>query len=95
MMPKIVIEGIEIEDSTGNVFTDLDLPDADRLKIQSGLMIEIVRAMRRLGLTHAEASLRMGISQSMMSGMMRGDFTDLSESKLAECLKRLGYEARS
>ena len=29
---------------------------------------------------------------SKVSGMMRGDFTNLSERKLMECLNRLGYD---
>ena len=91
-MEKRMIEGIEIEISSGNVFTDLGLADAEKLKIKSGLVIEIVRAVRRLGLTQEEAGRRMGIAQPKVSGMMRGDFANLSERKLMECLNRLGYD---
>lgn len=35
-MAKRVIEGIEVETSTGNVFADLGLRDAEKLKIESG-----------------------------------------------------------
>jgi predicted XRE-type DNA-binding protein len=63
-----------------------------KLKIKSGLVIEIVRAVRRLGLTQEEAGRRMGIPQPKVSGMMRGNFTNLSERKLMECLNRLGYD---
>jgi transcriptional regulator, XRE family len=87
-----MIEGIEIETSSGNVFADLGLPDAEKLKIKSGLVIEITRAVRRLGLTQEEAGRRMGIPQPKVSGMMRGDFANLSERKLMECLNRLGYD---
>ena len=34
----------------------------------------------------------MGIAQPKVSGMMRGDFANLSERKLMECLNRLGYD---
>jgi len=91
-MAKRMIEGVEIEIGSGNVFADLDLPDAEKLKIKSGLVIEITRAVRRLGLTQEEAGRRMGIPQPKVSGMMRGDFTNLSERKLMECLNRLGYD---
>ena len=50
-MAKRVIEGIEVEASSGNVFADLDLPNAEELKIKSALVIEITRAGRRLGLS--------------------------------------------
>ena len=91
-MAKRMIEGIEIENGSGNVFADLGLADAEKLKIKSGLVIEITRAVRRLGLTQEEAGRRMGIAQPKVSGMMRGDFANLSERKLMECLNRLGYD---
>ncbi len=91
-MAKGTIEGIEVETGSGNVFADLGLPGAEKLKIKSGLVIEITRAVRRLNLTQDEAGRRMGISQPKVSALLRGDFTNLSERKLMECLNRLGYD---
>lgn len=91
-MQKRIIEGVEVQRSSGNVFADLGLPDAEKLKIKTGLAIEIRKAMRALGLTQQEAAKRMGIPQPKVSGMMRGDFTNLSERKLMDCLNRLGYD---
>ena len=91
-MKKRVIDGIEVQRSSGNVYADLGLPDAERLKIKSGLVVEIRKAMRRLGLTQQEAAKRMGITQPKVSDMMRGDFSNLSERKLMDCLNRLGYD---
>ena len=91
-MAKHMIDGIEIETSSGNVFADLGLPDAEKLKIKSGLVFEIRKAMRNLDLTQQAAAKRMGITQPKVSDMMRGDFTNLSERKLMECLNRLGYD---
>ncbi len=91
-MQKRIIEGVEVQRSSGNVFADLGLPDAEKLKIKTGLMVEIRKAMRALGLTQQEAAKRMGIPQPKVSGMMRGDFTNLSERKLMDCLNRLGYD---
>jgi predicted XRE-type DNA-binding protein len=58
----------------------------------SGGVIEITRALRRLGLTQEEAGRRMGISQPKVSALLRGDFANLSERKLMDCLNRLGYD---
>jgi len=91
-MKKRVIDGIEVQRSSGNVYADLGLPDAEKLKIKTGLVIEIRKAMRRLGLTQQEAAKRMGITQPKVSDMMRGDFSNLSERKLMDCLNRLGYD---
>jgi predicted XRE-type DNA-binding protein len=86
------IESIEVEMGSGNVFADLGFPDAEKLKIKSGLVGEITDAVRRLGLTQEEAGRRMGIPQPKVSAMMRGDFSKLSERKLMDCLNRLGYD---
>jgi predicted XRE-type DNA-binding protein len=91
-MRKGSIQGVEFEISSGNVFKDLGLPHAAELKIKSGLAIEITRAVRRLGLTQQEAAQRMGITQPKLSSLMRGNFSNLSETKLMECLNRLGYD---
>lgn len=91
-MARRIIDGIAVEPGSGNVFADLGLRNAAKLKIKSGLVIEITRAVRRLGLTQQEAAKRMGITQPKVSGMMRGDFSNLSERKLMDCLNRLGYD---
>lgn len=83
--------GVEVHRGSGNVFADLGLADAEKIKIQSGLVIEIRKAMKSFGLTQQEAAKRMGISQLKVSDMMRGDFAKLSERKLMDCLTRLGY----
>jgi predicted XRE-type DNA-binding protein len=91
-MEKRILEGVEVQRSSGNVFADLGLPDAEKLKIKAGLVIEIRKAMRTRGLNQQEAAKRMGVPQPKVSGMMRGDFTNLSERKLMDCLNRLGYD---
>ena len=91
-MKKRVIKGVEVQRSSGNVYADLGLPDAEKLKIKSGLVIEIRKAMSRLELTQQAAAKRMGITQPKVSDMMRGDFSNLSERKLMDCLNRLGYD---
>ncbi len=91
-MKKRHIDGIEVVRGSDNVFADLGLADAEKLKIKSGLVIEIRKAMRRLDLTQQEAAKRMGLTQPKVSDMMRGDFTNLSERKLMDCLTRLGYD---
>ncbi|UXT85550.1 helix-turn-helix domain-containing protein [Agrobacterium tumefaciens] len=91
-MQTRVVNGIEVTTSSGNVFADLGLPDADKLKVKSGLMIEITKAVRRLGLTQEEAGRRMGLPQPKVSALLRGDSANLSERKLMDALNRLGYD---
>ena len=91
-MKKRTLDGIDVEFSSGNVFADLGLPAAEKLKIKSGLVMEITKALRRLNLTQAEAAERMGITQPKVSALLRGEFSNLSERKLMDCLNRLGYD---
>lgn len=91
-MNKRIIDGIEVEISSGNVFADVGLADADKLKIKSGLVIEITKAVRKLALSQEEAGRRMGLPQPKLSGLLRGDFSNVSERKLMDCLNRLGYD---
>jgi predicted XRE-type DNA-binding protein len=91
-MKTRLVEGVEVHRGSGNVFADLGLADAEKLKIKTGLVIEIRKAMKSRGLTQQEAAKRMGITQPKVSDMMRGDFANLSERKLMDCLTRLGYD---
>ena len=88
VMESRQIEDVEVHRGSGNVFADLGLVDAEKLKIKPGLVIEIRKAMRSLDLIQQEAAKRMGITQPKVSDMMRGHFTNLSERKLMDCLTR-------
>ena len=91
-MKKRIVDGIEVETGSGNVFADLWLPDANKLKIKSGLVIEIVKVVKRLRLNQAEAAKRMGLTQPKVSALLRGDLSNLSKRKLMDCLNRIGYD---
>ena len=91
-MKNRLIDRVEVQRGSGNVYADLGLPDAEKLKIKTGWVIAIRKAMNSLGLTQQEAARRMGITQPKVSDMMRGDFINLSERKLMDCLTRLGYD---
>ena len=91
-MKSRTIKGVQVQRSSGNVFADLDLADANKLRIKTGLVVEIRKAIQSLGLNQHEAAKRMGITQPKVSDMMRGNFANLSERKLMDCLTRLGYD---
>ena len=91
-MKSRTIKDVQVQHSSGNVFADLDLADANKLRIKTGLVVEIRKAMQSLGLNQHEAAKRMGITQPKVSDMMRGNFANLSERKLMDCLTRLGYD---
>jgi len=49
-------EGVEVHRGSGNVFADLGLADAEKLKIKTGLVIEVRKAIRTRGLTQQDAA---------------------------------------
>jgi len=91
-MQTRTINGVEVHRSSGNVFADLALPDADRLKVKSDLMIAIQQTITRLGLNQKTAAQRMGLTQPKLSRLLHGNFENVSERKLMDCLNRLGYD---
>lgn len=91
-MKKALVKDVEVLRGSGNVFADLGVPGAEKLRIKAALAIEITLALRRLGLTQAAAAQRMGITQPKVSDLLRGEFSNLSERKLMDCLNRLGYD---
>lgn len=91
-MNKHIIENTEVLSGSANVYADLGVPDAENLRIKTGLVVEIRRAMARLNLTQDAAARRMGLTQPKVSAMMRGDLANLSAHKLMGCLRRLGYD---
>jgi predicted XRE-type DNA-binding protein len=89
-MPKKAI--LECEPSSGNVFADLGLPDADEHLIKAGLVLRIDRTIRQRRLTQAAAAQLMGIDQPKISAMLAGRFRGYSVERLMRFLVALGYD---
>ena len=83
------LHGVEIIESSRNMYADLGLEDPAKLKIKSDVVIQMMRVIKHLNLTQDQAAKRMGISQPNLSGMIRGNFSKLSERELIDYLARL------
>ena len=82
--------GVEYTLGSGNVFADLNLPDADDLQFKSGLIFQINQAIEARGLTQAAAAKIIGMDQPTLSKMLRGRFLSCSADRLFGILNRLG-----
>jgi predicted XRE-type DNA-binding protein len=91
-MAKRIVGVTKLDADSSDAMLDQGLAQVDALTIKSGLLVEITKSLRTLGLTQDEAARRMGIPQPKVSGMLRGDVSNLSERKLMDCLNRLGYD---
>ncbi|NEO52823.1 MAG: XRE family transcriptional regulator [Okeania sp. SIO3B5] len=80
------------EESSGNVFADLGLDDADELFTRGKIGIQVIRLLKQRHLKQDEISEILGISQSEVSHLMNGEFQSFSEWKLLNFLKQLDIE---
>lgn len=85
-------ESTIFEESSGNVFADLGLPDADELFARGKIGIQVLRLLKQRNLKQDEISELLGIPQSEVSNLMDGEFQRFSEGKLLIFLKRLDTE---
>lgn len=83
---------IEIEESSGNVYADLQTADAEVMYVKARLASKIGDIIRHRHLTQQQAAEVLGIPQPKLSGLLRGQFRGISETKMIECLNRLGRD---
>ena len=77
---------------SGNIFADLELPDANEHMLKARLVMHIGESIERLGLTQTAAAKRMGIAQPDVSRIMRGRFEGFSLSRLFAFTTALGND---
>ncbi len=82
----------EIERSSGNVFTDLGLPDAETHLLKAELVTRIDRIIRQRGLKQVDAAKLLGLSQPDVSRLLRGNFQEYSMERLLRLLTALGRD---
>ncbi|MDH6099064.1 XRE family transcriptional regulator [Anabaenopsis sp. FSS-46] len=80
------------EESSGNVFADLGLSNADELFTRGKIGIQVLRLLKQRHLKQREISELLGITQPEVSHLMKGEFQRFSEGKLLIFLKRLDTE---
>jgi predicted XRE-type DNA-binding protein len=85
---------IEIEKSSGNVYADLGMADADEMLVKAKLASKIGEILDARGWSQMEAAEVLGLSQPKLSNMLRGHFRGISEVKMMDCLTRLGRDVR-
>jgi predicted XRE-type DNA-binding protein len=86
------IDEIQIVESSGNVFEDLGLPDADILSVKSTMAIYIWKVISDRGLTQKQAAELLGIDQPGVSDIVRGNLRGYSTDRLIRFLTKLGQD---
>ena len=83
---------ISHEKSSGNVFADIGLPNAEEHLVKAKLVFKIDALMRERGLKQVEAAKLFGVKQPDVSKMLRGDFRQFSVERLMRFLVALGQD---
>jgi predicted XRE-type DNA-binding protein len=76
--------------SSGNVFTDLGLENAEELAAKADLAHAINEEIRALGLTEAGAGRLCDLTQPQVSRIARVKLDGFSQERLRDALRRLG-----
>lgn len=82
----------EVTSSTGNVFEDLDLPEADTALAKAKLAAGISRIIEDRHLTQTEAAELLGVDQPKISALARGRLSGFSTERLLRFLNALGQD---
>ena len=78
--------------SSGNVFADLGLPDAEELLLKAQVATLIGNRIERLGLSQADAAVRIGTTQPNVSNIVTGRLDRFSLEKLLFFVRGLGQD---
>ena len=82
----------DVEASTGNVFADLGVPDADAALAKAELARRSCAILAARKLTQAQAAAILGIDQPKVSALIRGKLDGFSTERLFRFLNALGQD---
>lgn len=83
-----------IHDSTGNIFEDMGMRDAEERLAKAELVRVIRKTIEERGLTQSEAARILGTAQPDVSDLMRGKLSRFSMERLERFLNALDMEIR-
>ena len=78
--------------SSGNVFADLNLPQADDLLAKAELAAKIIAEIQRRRLTQSQAATILGIDQPKVSALKQGKLPGFSIERPMRFLLALGRD---
>ncbi len=92
MQPQHTEDDATIHPSSGNVFADLGLENADELLVKADLAHAINTEIHARGLMQAAAAEHAGLTQPQVSKIARMKLDDFSQERLQTVLRRLGVD---
>ena len=83
-----------IEQSSGNVFADLGLPNAGQELLKAELTLQVHRLLKQRGMTQADAAKLLRTTQPQVSTLMGLKPVAVSVGRLMEFLIMLGQDVQ-
>lgn len=93
-MKKAARDDRRVHDSTGNVFQDMGMRDAEERLAKAELARVIRKIIRERDLTQTAAAEVLGVKQPDVSDLIRGKLTRFSIERLERFLNALDMEIR-
>jgi predicted XRE-type DNA-binding protein len=91
-MVKRSMTEIAVAASSGNVFADVGLPDAEEELTKAQLATQIRQVIRRRRLTQVAAAAIMGVDQPKVSALLNGRLANFSSERMMRLLTALGQD---
>jgi predicted XRE-type DNA-binding protein len=86
---KVRRSATRVTESSGNIFADLGLPNAEQELLKAQLTLQIHSILKDSGLTQAEIAKILGVRQPQVSLLMRNRAGSFSVGRLMEFLTAL------
>jgi predicted XRE-type DNA-binding protein len=83
-----------IEQSSGNVFADLGIPNAGQELLKAQLTLQVHRLLKQRGMTQADAAKLLRTTQPQVSALMALKPVAVSVGRLMEFLTVLGQDVQ-
>ena len=87
-----MMNDIEIEENSGNIFADIGFADAAKMQLKAKLALSLHKIIGQEKLSHKNIAGRVGLTQLELSSLLRGRFKGISEGKMIQCLAALGCD---
>lgn len=83
---------IPVDESSGNVFADLGVPESSEALAKAEIATRIAGAIEKRGLTQVRAAALLHITQADVSDLVRGKLKGFSTERLFRFLNALGKD---
>jgi len=85
-------EDIEFEKSSGNVFADLEVENAEELQARAMIGYHVIKLLEAQNMKQRELAEVLGVKQVEISHLLNGHFSRFTTDKLLDFLKRMNQK---